>query len=382
MQLDALLEVAIGIVFVWLVISVATLEIQNFFTAQQGLRAENLEKAILDMLKNQKLMEQFYNHPLILELSPKDKKGNYKRPDNIPNPVFATVALEVILNAGRPGDTIPIGSLSISEMRASLKNLGDTNPALTRIIQHVLPNLDNEINNLESSIAGYRTNIETWFNNAMVKATNVYKENAKKIAFVIGLILAIAFNVDTINIAQKLWQDPTIREVLVAQAQNQSTADISPSEVMAQAKELNFPIGWTTAPAKNSTCGWIGTENYQLVIRYGGECRVLTSLPPLNNILGLIYKLLGILLSGAAASQGAPFWFDVLKKLVSIRTTTQTTTTTSTPATTNTSTPATTTTSTQTTTTAPATTTTTTPPQTPPPPDVNVPPLSDSEALG
>jgi hypothetical protein len=263
-----------------------------------------------------------------------------------------------------------------------LKSLGDTNPALTRIIQHVLPNLDNEINNLESSIAGYRTNIETWFNNTMVQATNVYKQNAAKIAFVIGFILAVAFNVDTINIAQKLWQDPTIRAVLVAQAQNQSTADLSPSEAMAQAKELNFPVGWTTAPAVNPTCGWIGTENYQLVIRYGGECRLLTSLPPLNNYLGLLYKLLGFLLSGAAASQGAPFWFDLLKKLVSIRTTTQTTTTTSTPATTNTSTPATTTTSTQTTTTAPAQTTTTTSPQTPPPPDDNAPPLSDSQALG
>ena len=383
MQLDALLEVAIGIVFVWLVLSVATMEIQNVFTAQQGLRAENLEKAILDMLKSQKLVEQFYNHPLILELSPKDKKGKYKRPDNIPNPVFATVAMEVILNAGKQGDTIPIGSLSISEMRASLNTLGNTNPALARIIQHLLPNLDTEINNLENSIAGYRANIETWFNNTMIQATNVYKQNAAKIAFVIGLILAVVFNIDSINIAQKLWQDPTIREVLVAQAQNQSSADLSPSEVMAQAKELNFPVGWTTAPAASPTCGWIGTENYQVVIRYGGECRLLTSMPPINNYLGLLYKLLGFLLSGAAASQGAPFWFDVLKKLVSIRTTTQTTTTTSTPATTTTSIPATTTTSTQTTTTAPAQTTTTTSPQTPPPPNDNTLPLpDDSQAVG
>ena len=383
MQLDALLEVAIGIVFVWLVLSVATMEIQNVFTAQQGLRAENLEKAILDMLKSQKLVEQFYNHPLILELSPKDKKGKYKRPDNIPNPVFATVAMEVILNAGKQGDTIPIGSLSISEMRASLNTLGNTNPALARIIQHLLPNLDTEINNLENSIAGYRANIETWFNNTMIQATNIYKQNAAKIAFVIGLILAVVFNIDSINIAQKLWQDPTIREVLVAQAQNQSSADLSPSEVMAQAKELNFPVGWTTAPAASPTCGWIGTENYQVVIRYGGECRLLTSMPPINNYLGLLYKLLGFLLSGAAASQGAPFWFDVLKKLVSIRTTTQTTTTTSTPATTTTSIPATTTTSTQTTTTAPAQTTTTTSPQTPPPPNDNTLPLpDDSQAVG
>lgn len=393
MQLDALLEVAIGMVFVWLVLSVATMEIQNLFTAQQGLRAENLEKAILDMFKSPKLVEKFYNHPLILELSPRDKNGKYKRPDNIPNPAFVTAALEVILNAGKPGDTLPIGSLSISEMRASLNKLGDTNPALTRTLQHLLPNLDQEINNLENSVAGYRANIEAWFNNAMVQATNIYRQNAAKIALAIGLILAVIFNVDTINITQKLWQDPTIRDVLVAQAQNQSDINLSPSEIMAQAKELNFPVGWTTAPAQNQICGWIGIENYQLVIRSGGECRVLTSMPPLNNFPGVVFKLLGFLLSGAAASQGAPFWFDILKKLVSLRTTTQTTTTTSTPATTNTSTPATTTTSTQTTTTAPAQTTTNPPAQPPtpsipsmppqsPPPSNDTPPPFEPDAVG
>jgi|GEM_PF-574394 len=373
MQLDALLEVAIGMVFVWLVLSVATMEIQNFFTEQRGLRAENLENAIFDMLKNPKMVEKFYNHPLILELTPKDKNGKYKRPENIPNPVFATAALEVILNAGKSGDTVPIGSLSVSEMRASLKTLGDTNPVLTRTLQHLLPNLDQGIGNLENSVAGYRTNLETWFNNSMVQATDIYKKNATKIALVIGLILAVFFNVDTINIAQKLWQDPTIREVLIAHAQNQSDTNLAASDALAQAKELNFPIGWTTSPAQNQTCGWIGTENYQLVIASGGKCLVLTSLPRLTNIWGLFLKILGFALSGAAASQGAPFWFDILKKLVSVRNATQTTTTTSTPPATAATTPSTTTTSTQ--------TTTTTPPQAPIP-SSNTPPPDESGALG
>ncbi len=380
MQLDALLEVAIGMVFVWLVLSVATLEIQNFFTAQQGSRAKNLEKAILEMFKSPKLAEKFYNHPLILELSPKDKNGKIKRPDYIPNPVFVTATLEVILNAGKQGDTVPIGSLSISEIRTSMQRLGNTNPALTRLIQHLLPNLDKDVNTLEDSIAVYRINIETWFNNAMVQATNVYKKNAAQAAFIIGLFIAILFNVDTINIAQKLWQDPTIREVLVAQAQNQSNTEISTSEVMAQAKELNFPIGWTTTLAEDQTCGFIGIYKNQFVIRSGGECLIITSLP--NSLLGLIYKILGFLLSGFAASQGAPFWFDVLKKLVSVRNATQTTTTTSTPAATNTSTPATTTTSTQTTTQAPTQMTTTTTPQATSPVEEDPPPFPDSEAVG
>jgi hypothetical protein len=30
-------------------------------------------------------------------------------------------------------------------------------------------------------------------------------------------------------------------------------------------------------------------------------------------------KVMGILLSGFAAAQGSPFWFDILKKIVNIR---------------------------------------------------------------
>jgi hypothetical protein len=36
----------------------------------------------------------------------------------------------------------------------------------------------------------------------------------------------------------------------------------------------------------------------------------------LNNGWGMLVKLFGYLLSGAAAAQGAPFWFDVLRKMV------------------------------------------------------------------
>ena len=319
MQLDAILEVAIGMVFVWLLLSVGTLEIQNRISIRFNWRADLLEKTILDMLKDRQMLESFYNHPLIQQLAPKDKRNNFKRPDYIPNPVFATVAFEVIMNAGRSGDTIPVNSMSIEEMLASIKKLRETNPSLARTFQHIVPNIEKEVEDFENKVTGFRLNVEGWFNNVMGQASTIYKQRAQVVAFFVGLGFAVFLNIDSIYIAQKLWQDPTARALLVTQAQAQSTLGLPSSDILAKAETLNFPIGWTTTPAKNQSCYFFDVEEYQLVIRSAGQCRVLTSLPALNNGWGLIVKLFGYILSGAAAAQGAPFWFDILRKAVGIR---------------------------------------------------------------
>ena len=46
-------------------------------------------------------------------------------------------------------------------------------------------------------------------------------------------------------------------------------------------------------------------------------CQQISNLPNSAGTIGM--KLLGIILSAGAAAQGAPFWFDILKKLVNIR---------------------------------------------------------------
>ena len=52
MQLDAILEVAIGLVMMWLILSVATMEIQSWLTQVLDTRAKFLEKNLLVMFKN------------------------------------------------------------------------------------------------------------------------------------------------------------------------------------------------------------------------------------------------------------------------------------------------------------------------------------------
>jgi hypothetical protein len=340
MQLDAIIEVAIGLVFVWLVISIATMEAQNRIGTFLGWRANFLEKSIHSMLKDKTLVDRFYAHPLVSELALKDKngdivrdrKGNQMRTDYIPNQVFATAAFEVIMNAGKGEKDVAVETLSIPEMTANFKSM----MAKNEVLPYVFPNMEKSMENLqrnthefEGKMAEYRSNVEGWFNNVMSQSSSWYKIRAQWLAFWIGLWLAVFLNIDTIFIAQKLWQEPTARAVIVAQAQAAAQTEAPVDEIsFATVKDLNFPIGWTTTPLESGSCGLLGVRDYRLVIRSAGKCLSVTSLPALNNGWGIFVKLFGYLLTAFAAAQGAPFWFDILRKLVGVKQQTTTTTTT------------------------------------------------------
>jgi hypothetical protein len=110
--------------------------------------------------------------------------------------------------------------------------------------------------NLES----LQKRIEKWFELSMEQAKGRYKRQTQIIVAVLSLIVVAAFNVDTAAIALSLY-DAALRNV--------------PGQ---------FPIGWT---ADNSAFTW--------------------------------GRVLGLFVSAAAISLGAPFWFDIINKLVNLR---------------------------------------------------------------
>ena len=95
--LEAILDVAIGMVFMWLILSVATMSLQEWISSYLKWRAQDLETAIRRLLGNNQLWaEQLYAHPLIQGLS----KKTGKRPSYIPSNKFALALVDVVLTAG------------------------------------------------------------------------------------------------------------------------------------------------------------------------------------------------------------------------------------------------------------------------------------------
>ena len=80
MHLGAIVEVAIGLIFVWIVLSLTIIQIQEWINVRLDKRARDMEEAIHEMLANPNLKAQFYDHPVIRGLT--SKKRN--EPSRIP----------------------------------------------------------------------------------------------------------------------------------------------------------------------------------------------------------------------------------------------------------------------------------------------------------
>jgi hypothetical protein len=192
----------------------------------------------------------------------------------------------------------------------------------------------------EHKLATMRLNAETWFNESMDRLSGWYKRKATLLAFLVGLVLAAIMNVDTIGLAQHLWREPAVREALVANAAefsnentNLPTVPVEGNQIgsvvdyfNAQFKDLNIPLGWvyeSVPVAPGQACRFLPIGQNVIwgfkdnSIANENRCMMVGNAP--RNSTEWNLKILGILLSGFAAAQGSPFWFDVLKKFVNIR---------------------------------------------------------------
>jgi len=339
MQLDAILEVAIGLVFAWMVLSLGVMQVQEWISKLFQWRANSLEQAILDMFRGEKkLVDQFYDHPFIKELCKLDKEGKIvKKPDFIPNDVFGKVGFEILMSAGKseqeapPPEAMSFGVMSagVDEAKASV------NPELARTMDRLFPGmgkpteigavsfgLGETIQDIGQKANEYRKNVENWFDKVMNQSSSWYKENAQKWALIIGVVLAFLLNIDSVNIMTTLWREPTVRQALVEQvsATQPDTNTPTVGEIPDYFAALTLPVGWTTIPTDEpGACNSFVNSEGRFAIRSGNDCRLLVNVPKSNDFWGWVVKVLGLLISGAAAMQGAPFWFDLLKKLIGLR---------------------------------------------------------------
>ena len=108
MYLQEILEVAVGLVFVWLVISLATMSFQEWISTIVNLRAKNLKTAIVQMLGSKNLTRLFYEYPFITNLYVRSNKRSKKTrlPSYIPAEKFAATLFELVIQAGTDSNPV------------------------------------------------------------------------------------------------------------------------------------------------------------------------------------------------------------------------------------------------------------------------------------
>jgi hypothetical protein len=135
-----------------------------------------------------------------------------------------------------------------------------------------------------------------------------------------------------------LWREPAVREILVTQASNyqppEGQTDTNPQQTVQQLTQqfgsLSLPVGWDiemygnklqafgSLATYNSNCQLFPHNNQYFGIPVFGSNICITQQRSVD-ATNILLKLFGILITAGATAQGAPFWFDVLKRFVNLR---------------------------------------------------------------
>lgn len=262
-----ILDVAIGMIFIYLLLSLMCSAAKEIVELMLKKRAVDLERGIRELLApgsdsgTDDVVQKLYNHPLVNSLfGGKYEKsriqGWWRRkfmrtglPSYIPARTFALAMMDLILpGAGSPAaaatgastttatpsgtagatpsssafevklDAPPPAPLPATDPKSPLNPLRTAIVGSTLLTQHAKDALIPLIDAAGSDVAKARENIEGWFNSSMDRVSSWYKRRTQVIILILGVFVAISVNADSITIVKKLSTDKALRETLVAAA--------------------------------------------------------------------------------------------------------------------------------------------------------------------
>jgi hypothetical protein len=324
---STVLEVAIGLFFVYLLMSLLCSAVSEYIEAKVNFRAKFLREGIALLLnetdgKGTDLASKLYANGLIRPLY----RSSSQLPSYIPSRTFALALWNLATSAVSTGDGATQAGL-INDL-GKIRSVVATQVPNSELRTAMLTLIDEAGGDMDKA----RQNIEEWYDAMMDRVAGWYKRRTGHILLVLGFAVAAVVNADTISIARTLAQDGALRTSIVNAAEQRvatpsapavpaSTAAVPPAataedaerqaaaqrdrratenlrEARAAVNALGLPLGWTAWSADRE------------------DPRRLPDTVP-----DWLLKLFGLCLTGFAISQGAPFWFDLLNKVMVIRST-------------------------------------------------------------
>ena len=353
----AVLDVFISLVFIYLLYSLLAMTLIESITTCFSSRSKNLVTGIDRLLADDQqsnrlnhtffnlfwvkttnpLTKAFYAHPSIKYLG---HKGVNSKPSYIPKDRFGSTVIDLLkkgayldevenidANLGIIPEFDPsLLAARIRSLEEELKSLQEstdkveieaTTEQLDRLKLELFQRTHKEnpwdiqglsigaetkyqLKILWQNAAGdkekFKVLIENWYEDQMERVAGWYRRKLTSLTFLIGLLIAGMFNVDSISLTTELVKNEDMRTMLVEGAKGYLAEN---------------PEG-VSATTFNAQKQYIDSLNLE-IDKY-------------NYVLGAskkadytLWTVLGWLISAFAISLGAPFWFDLLNKLMQVR---------------------------------------------------------------
>lgn len=268
---STVLEVAIGLVFCYASVALIASSVYEAIASWLNLRSKVLFSGVERLLNAQEqpegneLLLKIYNDALVHPAG-NGQTQNFKKdkciPSYIPSKNFALAMIHAIQSAPDKFENMAhdINQIKDAQLRALLLNLH---------------------HKASGSVDKFQQDLAEWFDASMGRVSGVYKKWSQLWCFVIALVIAVLFNIDSVHLFKTLWLHPSMA------AQLKVGVEGAPYAADAYKQLQTLPIGWA--------------NGFKL-------CDLLVP-----------SSIVGWLVTASASLFGAPFWFDALKTLVRLR---------------------------------------------------------------
>jgi hypothetical protein len=299
-----MIDVLIAIVFIYLSLAVVCSAVQEMISGALSWRSRTLHAGICALLhdpKGEGIVKQFYDHPLIRSF----KICRFHKPSYIPNDLFVTTLIDLIAPAEH--DAKP---LNIQNLRNAVGQF-DANDDLRRSLSVLI---SDEGETLQTA----KDKIERWFVEGMNRTSEIYKRRAGSVIFSVALFVTLALNADTVQIVQTLSQNAGIRSLAVKKAESEAATKTlmaglieakNPEETVKDVDLSFLDLGWEKPG-----------EAIRHVIAFAAM-QEKTTADAFACVYYVVKKIIGLGITTLAVAMGAPFWFELLNKIVNLRNT-------------------------------------------------------------
>jgi hypothetical protein len=318
---STVVDVAVGLFLVYGMLSSVCSVLNEYIQRIFDTRARQLERALQTLLydKSGALFTAVKDHALIRVIAHSPKK----MPSYLPSSTFSRALFDALVDVDgeRP--------LTFKRVRDAILQLPDSSDVKAALLSLA--------NSAENDIAALRGHVEKWFDDAMDRLSGAYKRHVTIWIFALGFLVAAGTNADSILLVQRLEHEDALRAAVTSRAEHVESAASKPSadgQPAGQGASQGSAASVRSA-APDASRLWADAEQLKQLDLLFWDTTQLTSAEdeaghPLamrrpewsaSWLRWLVLKLAGLVMTGLAVSLGAPFWFDLLGRLVNLRAT-------------------------------------------------------------
>jgi hypothetical protein len=312
------LDVAIGLLFLYVVLALVCSTVNEAISTAFGMRARFLQLGLLNLLsaapnptaEGKDTLKRFYRHPLVQTLvrpkrgldpatDPTEPTKWWRKPpypSYLPSRTFVAALTDLARDTTewRAEAKTEEAEEAVRRMKAAEEELESAIVSIPNT--HLAEALLAVYRSVGSDASKFHHAAERWFDDAMERVSGWYKRRVQLFLFVIATFTVLVLNADSLTAGRVFWRDDAVRAAVVDKAEAAAEGELEEGEVEKAVKELDLPLGWELSAGDGPS-----------------------EIP--DDPLAVLAKLIGLALTVAAVMLGAPFWFDLLSKVMRVRST-------------------------------------------------------------